>query len=187
MMRALFASIVGWFLKDAKQISINVTTQTSWTGWTQMAIKDQKQLTEAQNIVFANQTYWPKGDETFCNLATQEILMRMGYTALSGMKADAMYNYVQSSKEWLVKPLAEAQVLVNEGVIMMAILPAFKLGQSHGHVNTLTPGTEDFSGHWNVKTPACMNLGRVGTCFRSKGINYAFVPIPEIYALVSTL
>lgn len=152
-----------------------------------MPVKDAQKLSEAQDIVFANKSYWPQGDETFCNLATQEILMRLGYITLSGMMADAMYNYISTSKDWLIKPMADVQSLANEGTILVAIMTGIKLGQSHGHVNTVTPGTEDFSGHWNKKTPVCMNLGRKGTCFRSKGENYAFQIQPEIYALVSTL
>lgn len=152
-----------------------------------MPIKDPRQLSAVQNSVFANQSYWPKHDETFCNFATQDVLSQMGYSLMKGMTADEMYAFVWTSKDWLIKPIAGTQDLVNGGTILISILPADKLQQSHGHVNTLTPGIQDFSGHWNMKTPVCMNLGRAGTCFRSKGINYAFVPEPEIYALVSTL
>ena len=83
--------------------------------------------------------------------------------------------------------MADAQDLANEGTILVSILPAQKLGQSHGHVNTLTTGQGDYSGKWNCKTPFCMNLGRVGTCFRARGVNWAFQVVPEIYALVATL
>jgi hypothetical protein len=157
-------------------------------GGNTMIIKDPKELSKIQDMVFANPAYQPKVDgETFCNTATQDVLRNIGYFALSGFSADGMYKYVSASKDWLIKPMADAQALVNVGTVLISILPSVKLNQDHGHVNTLTPGPGDFSGNWNCKTPVCMNIGRAGTCFRIRGINWAFVPIPEIYALVATL
>jgi hypothetical protein len=153
-----------------------------------MIIKDPKMLNEVQDIVFANKSYWPMEDgTTFCNLATHEVLRRLNYEGLKDMTADQMHEFISMSKEWLIKPMSDAQSLANEGVILLAILPSHKLGQSHGHVATLTTGQGDFSGKWNCRTPFCMNLGRTGTCFRARGINWAFQVVPEIYALVSTL
>jgi hypothetical protein len=158
-----------------------------------MPIKNPATLNQAQDEVFANKAYWPTLDgETFCNLATHDVLSRLGYGDLKGLTADQMYAYVSTSKDWLIKPMADAQELANEGTILISILPAVKLGQEHGHINTITTGQGDFSGRWNCKTPFCMNLGKKGTpenpgCFRSKGINWAFQIPPEIYALVSTL
>lgn len=150
--------------------------------------KDPIVLNKVQDEVFANKSYWPQADgETFCNVATQNVLGLLGYGDLDGLTADEMYAKISTSEEWLIKSMIEALVLVQAGTILVAILPATKLGQSHGHVNTLTPGSADFSGKWNVKTALCMNLGRVGTCFRAKGENWAFQIPPEIYALKSTL
>lgn len=150
-------------------------------------IKNPDSLREAQDIVFANPAYKPQGDQTFCNLATNDVLARLGYSVLQDKTADEMYAFISTSNEWLIKPMSDAISLVHEGTILLAILPAEKLGQSHGHVNTLTPGSPDFSGRWNCKTPLCMNIGRSGTCFRAKGENWAFQTPPEIYALVATL
>jgi len=151
-------------------------------------MKDPLTISAAQDAVFANKSYWPTEDGvTFCNVATQDVLLKLGYAALEGKTADEMYAYISTSKDWLIKPMADVQFLVNTGTVCVAILPASKLGQSHGHVNTITPGDEEFSGHWNCKAPVCMNLGRTGTCFRSQGENWAFQPMPEIYALVETL
>lgn len=152
-----------------------------------MSIREVQKLNDAQDRVFINKAYWPKDNETFCNLATQDVLSKLGYEGFKGMTADGMYIHVTTSKEWLIKPMADAQSLVNEGSILIAILPSKKLNQSHGHVNTLTTGPGDFSGVWNCKTPLCMNIGRTGTCFRAKGENWAFTVIPEIYVLVDTL
>lgn len=159
----------------------------AWTGDLEVT-KDPVILNKVQDEVFANKSYWPMDDgETFCNLATQDVLTRLGYPALTGMTADEMYQFISTSGDWLIKPMADAIELVQEGIILVAILPAVKLGQSHGHVNTLTPGSPDTSGKWGVKTPLCMNLGRFGTCFRAKGENWAFQIPPEIYALRVTL
>lgn len=153
-----------------------------------MPIKDPIQLNAAQDAVFANKSYWPTIDgETFCNVATQDVLSRLGYNALAGMTADVMYETVCVSKDWVQKTLAEAQELANAGTILLAILSSAKLAQAHGHVCTLTPGQSIASGHWGAMAPMAMNLGRIGTCFRKIGINYSFVPEPEIYALISTL
>lgn len=146
-----------------------------------------QKLNEAQDAVFADKSYSPLDDKTYCNLATQDVLRRLGYDKLDLMIADHMYAYISSSKEWLRKPMADAILLVQEGTIIVAILPSIALNELHGHVNTLTPGSADFSGRWDSKTPLCMNLGRVGTCFRARGINWAFQIEPEIYALVSSL
>lgn len=150
-------------------------------------MKDIQKLNEAQDIVFSNKSYQPIGDETFCNLATQDVLNRLGYKQMTGLTADQMYAYISNSSDWLIKPMADAISLVNEGTLLLAILPSIKLGQLHGHVNSLTPGSPDFSGKWNCKTSLCMNLGRVGTCFRARGENWAFQVVPEIYALKDTL
>ena len=153
-----------------------------------MPKKNPDDLNAVQDQVFANKSYWPTDDgTTFCNVATQDVLLKLGYAALEGLTADEMYAKISTSPDWLIKPMTDAIDLVQEGVILVAILPAEKLGQSHGHVNTLTPGPADTSGKWGVKTPLCMNLGRAGTCFRAKGENWAFQIPPEIYALVATL
>jgi hypothetical protein len=181
---------MGFIESILSKFNVGWTWYFKWTGYTKeepMAIKDPVLLAHAQDDVFANKAYWPVDNETFCNLATQDVLHQMEYEEMQGMTADQMYEFISKSKDWLIKPMADAQELVNSGTILVAILPASKLGQSHGHVNTLTPGVSDFSGHWNCKAPSCMNLGRVGTCFRNQGENWAFQVIPEIYALVETL
>jgi hypothetical protein len=153
-----------------------------------MAIKDPIALNAAQDQVFVNKSYWPADDgTTFCNVSTQDVLLKMGYAALEGLNADEMYAKIVSSPDWLIKPMADCQALVNAGTIILGILPSYKLGQAHGHVNSCTTGQEDYSGHWDAKTPLCCNLGRAGTCFRAKGENWAFQMPPEFYALISTL
>ena len=152
-------------------------------------MKDPKALNAAQDAVFAMPEYQPTDyGTTFCNLSTQHVLRLLGYDALAGKTADEMYTYISTSPDWLIKVMADVQALVNEGTIIVGILPSTKLEESHGHINTVTPGPHmDFSGKWDCATPLCMNLGRSGTCFRSKGENWAFQVLPEFYALKETL
>lgn len=151
-------------------------------------MKDPELLNKVQDIVFANPDYQPKVGVTFCNLATQNVLRLLGNDSMTGLTADLMYTFVSTSADWLIKPMADVQGLVNTGSVILGILPSAKLGESHGHVNTCTPSEKpDFSGRWNLATPMCMNLGRAGTCFRQKGENWAFQVIPEFFALKVTL
>lgn len=177
-------------------VRIGWTRRFGWTGDNNQVTKDPVVLNKVQDEVFANKSYWPTEDViTFCNLSTQDVLRKLGYTRFDDLNvggdnpftADEMYAYIVSSDDWLIKPMADAIELVQVGTILVATLPAVKLGQNHGHICTCTPAPSDFSGHWNMKTVNVMNLGRAGTCFRQKGVNYAFVLVPEIYALVSTL
>ena len=179
-----------WLVRNLNRLLSVIGIGWEWTLPTfGGSMKDPKELSAAQDAVFANLDYQPTEDgTTFCNLATQDVLRRLGYDALAGLTADEMYAYVSTSPDWLIKVMADVQGLANEGTIILGILPASKLGESHGHVNTITPAPKmDFSGTWNVATPMCMNLGRIGTCFRSRGENWAFQVIPEFYALKITL
>jgi hypothetical protein len=152
-------------------------------------------LNAAQDSVFADQTLWPKeqdGDEvTFCNLAALHVANGVGChefdTAKTAqpMRADAIYTLVQSSSAFRRHPLQDCQELVNRGALVLAILPSWHLHQRSGHVCTLTPGVGDHSGRWDMYTPVCMNLGRYGTCFRRKGVNWAFQLVPDFYMWVS--
>lgn len=135
--------------------------------------------------------FWPReedGDEiTYCNLAALAVAQGVGCHDLDSqpgkepMTADAIYNLFRTSKIFDPKPMAVCQDLVNKGALIFGIAPSWDLHQGHGHICTLTPGIGDYSGRWNMHTPLCMNLGRSGTCFRSKGINWAFQIVPEFY------
>lgn len=156
-------------------------------------MKDPKRLIEAQDLTFADKTLWPsEGDTTYCNLAALRVAHGMGCHDLDGSGkvpylANQLYELMRESDRFLVKVIGDCQELVNAGTLIFAILPGSRLNAVHGHVCTLTPGPMDFSGHWDIKTPLCMNLGRVGTCFRAKGVNWAFQTIPEFYAWKESL
>lgn len=156
---------------------------------------DVKLLNDAQDRIYDNLDFWPKEDDpdhkTFCNVATIAVAQGVGCRALDSpvgiepLTADEIYR-LMLSETLLFAPMVmrQCQDRVNAGALMFAILPSWKLQQSHGHICTLTTGMGDHSGRWNTFTPFCMNLGRAGTCFRKKGVNWAFQTVPEIFAWV---
>ena len=83
--------------------------------------------------------------------------------------------------------MSKCQTMVNSGVLIFAIAPSWNLHQHSGHICTLTTGVGDYSGNWKMHTPFCMNLGRSGTCFRQRGVNWAFPTVPEFYAWAPSL
>lgn len=167
-----------------KKTGIGVTVPINDTGFVNM--RDTQRLIATQDLIWNSKAYMPKetdGEEvTYCNLAVQAVFAAFGYHGLDTMRADEIMLFVRSSPLFLVKPLLGIQELVNNGTIIVAGLTGAELGQSHGHVATLTPGPEDYSGHWGVRVPVCLSIGRKGICFRTKGVNWAFVPPPTFYA-----
>lgn len=160
-------------------------------------MKNKELLVKSQDEVWSSGKYTPTEanhhETTYCNLAVQAVAKAMGCTAfdkphgVSPELADEMYKVMQSSKDFIVKPIGDCQWLANEGTLIIAAMPSWMLLQSAGHVCTLTPGHEDYSGHWDKKTPLCLNLGRKGTCFRAKGVNWAFQVEPFFFAWVPSL
>lgn len=157
---------------------------------------DIKILDDVQNQVFADKRYWPKDDDpdhrTFCNLATIAVAQGVGCHALDAgegrppLMADEIYQLFKTMPAaFLPIAMRNCQKLVNAGGLIFGVLPAHKLQESHGHVCTLATGVGDHSGRWNSFTPFCMNLGRAGTCFRRKGVNWAFQMIPEFFMWVT--
>ncbi len=150
-------------------------------------------LNAVQDKVFATQEYWPKeGDpdhHTFCNLATIAVAQGVGCQALDSapgkepLMADEIYQlFMATPAVFAPLTMRDCQDAVNAGVLVFAALPNWRLQESHGHICTLTTGVGDHSGRWNSFTPFCMNLGRTGTCFRRKGVNWAFQFVPEFFS-----
>lgn len=154
-------------------------------------MKNPDKLEAVQDEIWDCGEFLPKEEDgqevTYCNLGVQAVFNAFGYKGLDGKSADEIMAFMKSSKDFLVKPMQDCQFFVNEGTIIVAGLTAAQLGQSHGHVCTLTPGAEDYSGHWDKKVPVCLSIGRKEICFRLKGVNWAFVPEPEFYAWAPTL
>jgi hypothetical protein len=153
---------------------------------------DAKLLNIVQDKVFADKRFWPKEDDsdhmTFCNLATIAVAQGIGCHALDSpqnrqpLLADEIYQlFVTTPAVFTPLAMRDSQDRVNAGGLVFAVLPGWKLQESHGHICTLTPGVGDHSGRWNAFTPFCLNLGRPGTCFRRKGVNWAFQFVPEFF------
>lgn len=176
-------------LRLVQNFFITISRHLKWTGFKSM--KDKSLLIATQDRVWDSGSYMPRttnGNEiTFCNEAVNAVLVPMGCSEMVGMMADEMVLYMRTSKTFLQKPIEDCQFLANEGVIIVAGLTSRDLKQDHGHVATLTPGQGDYSGHWNKKTPVCLSLGRPGICFRSRGVNYAFVQQPDFFAWIPSL
>lgn len=136
----------------------------------------------------------PAGD-TYCNLAVHTVCTELGYTALAGMTADQIVAFLTGNSDWSEVPIEKAQDLSNEGSLLIAGLDSKALGQAHGHVVVIRPGKPCFSGKWGA-TPRCLNIGAHNFIARAPngamtnqpvGINEAFISLPKIYVLRSTL
>lgn len=187
-----WADFIGAAAAFMRNPFFSITRRFEWTGYQEKTMVKPVELNAAQDIVFADKRYWPKdidGDEiTYCNTATLAVTLGVGCHALDRASnlepytADGLYTLFQNSGKFAQQPMKVCQKLVNNGALIFAILPSWKLHQGHGHVCTLTPGVGDHSGRWDVFTPLCMNLGRAGTCFRARGVNWAFQMVPEFYS-----
>lgn len=181
---SIIGVLLGIFLK--KEISV---TEDLGTGYDNP--RNKEKLIKVQDSVWASGAYMPtydaSGEVTHCNGAVNAVLGAYDYKRMSGMVADEMMAFLRTSGDFRAILMVDAQFRTNMGTVVVAGLDSKQLGQSHGHVCTLTPGEAEWSGHWNAKAPVCLSLGRKGICFRSKGVNWAFVGVPEFYAWVPTL
>lgn len=160
------------------------------TGYTNM--KNRTQLIQVQDSIWESKKYLPgrldDGREvTYCNLAVQAVLNAYGYHYLDAHLADAMMIVMRKSDDFKAVPVADCQFMANRGTVVVAGLDSRQLKQGAGHVCTLTPGEEEWSGHWNCRVPVCLSIGREGINFRTKGVNWAFRDMPEFYAWVPSL
>lgn len=176
-------SILG--LRSSEPFVVRAGKAFEATGYTNM--KDPILLIEACCQVFGNETLWPKGDETYCNFAVQDVAHYFGCLELDDKTADEMCSFMETSQSWQEIPMKDAQFTANHGSLVIAAATSQVLGQKHGHVCVIRPGQEKYSGHWDQSAPACMNLGRAGTCSISKTVNYAFVPEPRFFVWKNSL
>ena len=158
--------------------------------------KDHAKLSMIQDQVFEDPRFKAQIDPvtkamtTFCNLSCHAIARAYGCMALLNLQtnqpytADEIYAVLQASKDFTRKDIGECQDLVNQGSLIFAIKTSQQLGQSHGHIVTLTPGNKEWSNHWTMYVPSCMSIGSPEATFRNKGINFAFPVdkgIPDFY------
>jgi hypothetical protein len=174
------------------QVTVSIPFKFNATGGKPML--DKGLLMQVQDRVFADPLWQPEVDGvTHCNQATLAVCQGVGchvFDTPAGSEpllADQMYQTILKSGQFIQKLMPDAIMLAREGVFIIAVLPSYKLAQNEGHICTLTIGDPVFSGHWNANAPVVMNLGRKGTCFRSNGANYAFVPQPEFWVWKDTL
>lgn len=148
-------------------------------------------LIQTQDAIWASGQYMPtyqNGVETtYCNLAVQNVFSVYGYHKMDGMTADQMMVFIRSSQDFKRQKIDDCQFAANMWTVIVAGMDGQQLGQGHGHVCTLTPGAAEWSGHWNAPAPQCLSIGRLAICARSKGINWAFVPEPELWAWIPSL
>lgn len=163
---------------------LGFTVRFAETGYTNM--KDRELLIRTQDSVWDSQAFMPTYDNgletTYCNMAVRAVFSAFKYRGFDGMTADEIMAFVRQSQNFARQKLEDGQFLANTGVLVIAGLTSAQLGQPHGHVCTLTPGVAEWSGHWDAKAPACFSIGKKEICFRSKGVNWAFVPVPELWA-----
>lgn len=176
---SILSALLG--LINGKTFNVSVTLGTGYTN-----MKNKDLLIRTQDSIWASGKFIPVTEDgietTFCNLAVQAVLDAFGYTALDNMMADAMMRVIRNSSDFVRMKMEDGQFNADLGTVIIAGLDGGQLGQGHGHVCTLTPGKAEWSGHWNSTAPACLSIGRSGICFRSKGVNWAFVPEPELWA-----
>lgn len=131
----------------------------------------------------------PKDGVTFCNIACNQIAVKMGCKDLVAKTADDIYEFMIASSQWSEVAMEKAQDLANNGALIFAVASGSMLNQDHGHICVIRPGLVKTSGKW-IKAPCVMNIG--AQCFigRAKsgpligmpvGLNEAFVPMPRLF------
>ena len=160
-------------------------------------MKDPIVLIDAILDSYDNQSFLPANGVTHCNEALHMIGVTVAaYDKFYGLTADQIIDYiVNNASEWQPVAMTDAQAMANEGSWLVAGLKSTELGQAHGHVVTIRPGREVYSGKWG-SVPRVLNIGAQNFIARSKtgpltnqpcGLNESFIPMPKIYALKSTL
>lgn len=132
---------------------------------------------------------------THCNQAVDSVCQAFGYKYLLDLTADQIIEKITGNSEWSEIPVEKAQDMANEGSLLIAGLDSKALGQSHGHVVIIRPGKAVFSGKWG-SVPRVLNVGAHNFIARAPngamtnqpvGLNEAFIPLPKIWVLRSTI
>lgn len=137
---------------------------------------------------------------THCNEAVNAVCQAFGYKGLAGMMADQIVELIEAESQlfnglWSEVAMDKAQDMANQGSLLVAGLDSKALSQSHGHVVVIRPGKAVFSGKWG-QCPRVLNIGAHDFIARGQngsmtnqpvGLNEAFIPLPKIWVLRSTL
>lgn len=173
------------FNAASKSRSLTIRRGIQATGYRNM--KDPVLLIEACCRVYDDQKLWPKGDETFCNFAVQDVAHYFDCKDLDDKTAEEICIFLSISPRWQELAIGDVQIKANVGSLVIAAATSQILGQGHGHVCVIRPGKMQDSAHWKCPAPAAMNLGRAGTCSISRTVNFAFVPMPKFYVWKESL
>lgn len=159
-------------------------------------MKDPIALIDAILDVYDRLDFHPNPDgSTHCNQAVNAVCQALGYQKLAGLTADQIVAFLTASDEWSLTSLDKSQNLANEGSLLIAGLDSKALSQDHGHVVVIRPGKPVFSGKWGP-SPRVLNIGAHDFIARAPngpltnqpcGLNEAFVPLPKIWVLRTTL
>ena len=159
-------------------------------------MKDPIALIDAILDVYDRLDFKPLQDgTTFCNLGVDAVCQILGYKGLAGMDADQICAFLASSSDWSEVAFDAAQDRANQGSLLIAGLDSKALNQAHGHVVVIRPGKACFSGKWGA-SPRVLNIGAHNFIARAPngamtnqpvGLNEAFIPLPKIWVLRSTL
>lgn len=161
--------------------SLTISRSISWTGYRSM--KDRNLLIDAlcetydRSVIRPEGTgmFYPEDGKTYCNMALNDVAIKIGCNELTGLMANDICDLVSASQKWKKVEMVDCQRMANEGTFVIAV----QRGTPHGHVCIVRPGLEKFSGRYG-KVPSVMNVGKDVSI--GKGVNWAFRDIPEFYA-----
>jgi len=140
-------------------------------------------LNELRNIcykVLLNEKYYPKENETYCNLATYDILNQIGYSDGLRKSGDRILLANEMAEVLASKyKLVDISYCLNN--ILNNIFVACKKDTPHGHIAIIYPiKTMVWSEKWKSLVPLCVNVGKVNAIM---GLNWAFSEKPDIFKI----
>lgn len=128
--------------------------------------------------VFLNDKYKPAGIYTYCNFAVNDIATRFEFLGFQNKLANDMYYIMKGHKKWQ-QINQHIYSMLNTGYLIVAA----QLGEPHGHVVVLRPGSMVYSKKWNKEVSKCLNVGKVVTI--DLGVNWAFDTEPEYFVYLN--
>lgn len=127
---------------------------------------------------------------THCDATANYVLSKFGcilFAADEIMADDIVRTMRNSQKFQKLKDSEAAQASANRGIVVVAGLTGADMGDTHGHVAFVRPGTMEDSTTWKKKAPKVMSNGSVAATTFSERMSKVFRKEPEYFALVSTL
>ena len=165
-------------------------------------MKDPVLLAATQDTVWNYPVYkadkWPDGTpRTHCNQAALAVANGVGCKEIDPPEggelftADQLYFILQrASVNFSQIEIEYCQDYANQGTLIFAISPSWLLGESHGHIVSITPGKTVLSEVMRGPVPVCMNISTAAFSSRLIGINWAFPlkkSVPHFFAWKESL